>query len=119
MYNGQHNTKPVGGQAILQTVTTHTFLRGLEPANPAAGISSNAEDMAKWMNFLLGHGPPEMDNRFVQMTFVPELVNSNTPYFSKPGDPVTMEATNFNCRGWYAGHYRGKCRLLLVFVYHL
>ncbi|ELU06236.1 hypothetical protein CAPTEDRAFT_196928 [Capitella teleta] len=89
---------------VLQKTPWQMYL-GLEAFNPAAGISSNAEDMNKWMNFLLGHGP--IDNSYVSQTFEPELVSSNTPYFSKPTAPVTMEATNYYARAWYAGHYRG------------
>ncbi|WP_425237211.1 serine hydrolase domain-containing protein [Ulvibacterium sp.] len=37
----------------------------------AGGINSNAEDMAKWMQFLLGHRPDVMTSEALQETFTP------------------------------------------------
>ena len=81
---------------------------GLHAGNPAAGISSNAVDMNKWLNFLLGVGPAELDHEAVSMTFVPEIVNSIDPYFSKPDDAETMHSQIYYARGWFSGHYKGK-----------
>ena len=110
---------------ILLIVSFALFLllkRGLYTANPAGGISSNAEDMAKWMNYILGYGPPEMDQEWATSTFEPEMVYTNVPYYSKPQDPVTMQANNYYGRAWYAGHYRGMtcmyCICMVVIVNH-
>ncbi|MEM8506696.1 MAG: serine hydrolase domain-containing protein [Bacteroidota bacterium] len=43
----------------------------------AGGINSNAEDMAKWMQFLLGHRPDIMSEAALQEAF--------TPYIEIPG----------------------------------
>ena len=88
--------------------TLREHFSGMQLSAPSGGITSNAEDMTQWLHYLLGYGPPELDHLAVSMTLIPELVETNVPYFIKPDDPETMQAHNYYSRGWFGGHYRGE-----------
>ncbi|MFS4491710.1 serine hydrolase domain-containing protein [Maribacter sp. 2308TA10-17] len=53
----------------------------------AGGINANAEDMAKWMRFLLGHNPEVMQEDALQEVFNPFVaVSYNNKYYQRwPG----------------------------------
>ena len=79
----------------------------MEYAAPSGGISSHSLDMAKWMNYLLGQGPPSMDPLYAQMSFIPEMEYGFPPFWQKPNYPETLHFNSHYSRGWFNGRYRG------------
>lgn len=69
----------------------------------AGGINSNAEDMAKWMQFLLGHRPDVMKGEALQETFTPfiEIPGRQKYYQRWPG-----HKTSHYGFGWRIHTYR-------------
>lgn len=53
----------------------------------AGGINASAEDMAKWMQFLLGHHPEIMDKNALQEAFTPFIeIKGHSKYYQRwPG----------------------------------
>lgn len=78
---------------------------------PAAGaIVSSAQDMAKWLNFLLGNAEvadPPLDPDVAVQTFLAEFV-TNTPGFSKPTFGETLDWLGVYSRAWFDGYYKGQ-----------
>ena len=59
--NVRHSAALAGGNVAAPHARVDGKVRPIKPfdsdnTNPAGGINSNAEDMAKWMNVLLAHG---------------------------------------------------------------
>jgi CubicO group peptidase (beta-lactamase class C family) len=59
--NVRHSDATAGGNVAATHAKVDGAVRPIKPfdsdnTNPAGGINSNAEDMAKWMNVLLSHG---------------------------------------------------------------
>lgn len=79
--------------------------------NPAGGINSNAEDMAKWMLVLLGQGRLPDGSRLFSEKTAEELVTLVTP-IPNPAPPPELAALKANFRGYGLGlnvhDYRGK-----------
>ncbi|KAK0046318.1 gigasin-6, partial [Biomphalaria pfeifferi] len=97
-----------GSKVDLSTELFKTVL----PCGPAGSIYSNAEDMAKWMNFLLrkGLGPSGdvvMRPEVIQMTQEPGML-STLPFheLSKPFYPVSHVSQSYDM-GWITANYRG------------
>jgi len=63
----------------------------------AGGINASALDMAKWMNFLLGHNPEVMSESAVAEAFEPQVeINIGRKYYKKwPG-----HKTSYYAFGW-------------------
>lgn len=50
----------------------------------AGGINASSNDMAKWMRFLLGHGPEIMDAEQLRQVFEPFItLNNNNKYYQR------------------------------------
>ncbi len=82
-----------------------------DTTNPAGGILSNAEDMAKWLSVLLGRGTlPDGTRVFSERTWR-ELTTLTTPIPIKDPNPVLGELRP-NFQGYALGlgvsDYRGK-----------
>ncbi len=79
--------------------------------NPAGGINSNAEDMAKWMLVLLGEGRLADGSRLFNEKTSRELVTLVTP-IPIPAPPPELAALKANFQGYALGlsvhDYRGK-----------
>lgn len=56
-------------------------------AIPAGGINASAEDMGKWMRFLLGHNPEVMQQSVIQKAFTPFIeIPGRSKYYQRwPG----------------------------------
>lgn len=69
----------------------------------AGGINSNAEDMAKWMQFLLGHRPDVMKRQALQEAFTPfvEIPGRQKYYQHWPGHMASYYGF-----GWRIHTYR-------------
>ena len=80
--------------------------RGTLSVGPASSIASNADDMGKWILFLLGDSHPHMDHGRVIETFKNEFV-FGAPQFLKPFNAETMAINDMYGRGWMNGYYRG------------
>jgi CubicO group peptidase (beta-lactamase class C family) len=83
--------------------------------NPAGGIDSNAQDMAKWMIVLLAHGRLPDGTRLFSETTWRELTTVVTPM--SPGNPAPeLIAQRANFRGYALGlgtaDYRGRKMLM-------
>ncbi|MGB9907209.1 MAG: serine hydrolase, partial [Candidatus Saccharicenans sp.] len=71
-----------------------------ENVNPAGGINSCAEDMAKWMLVLLNKGQLPDGSRLVSEKVMNEITNIVTPIpVSKPAPELAPAAMNFNGYG--------------------
>ncbi len=79
--------------------------------NPAGGINSNAEDMAKWMLVLLGEGRLPDGSRLFSDKTARELVTLVTP-IPAPSLPPELAELKTNFQGYALGlnvhDYRGK-----------
>jgi CubicO group peptidase (beta-lactamase class C family) len=89
--NVLHSAAAVGGNVAVTHAKVDGVVRPIAPflsdnTNPAGGINSSAEDMAKWMNVLLGGGSlPDGSRLFTDATLrqvttiVTPLAPSNVP----------------------------------------
>src|SRR5262245_6739338 len=114
--NVRHSAALNGGNVAATHARVDRTVRPIKPfdsdnTNPAGGINSNAEDMAKWMNVLLAHGKlPDgsrlfSDNTYRQLTtLVPPMPIGDLP------PEVAVQRPNF--RGYALGlevcDYRGR-----------
>jgi CubicO group peptidase (beta-lactamase class C family) len=68
--------------------------------NPAGGINSCAEDMAKWMMVLLNRGKLADGSQLVSEKTMNDIMSINTPIpISKPAPELAVTAMNFNGYG--------------------
>jgi len=68
--------------------------------NPAGGINSCAEDMAKWMLVLLNQGKLPDGSQLVSEKTINDIMSINTPIpISKPAPELAATAMNFNGYG--------------------
>jgi beta-lactamase class C len=51
-------------------------------ASPAAGVNASAADMARWLQFLLGHRPDVFDTAKLEEVFRPQVVVSNGDHYN-------------------------------------
>lgn len=71
-----------------------------ENVNPAGGINSCAEDMARWMLVLLNNGKLPDGTRLVSERVMNEITSIATPIpVSKPAEELAPAAMNFNGYG--------------------
>jgi CubicO group peptidase (beta-lactamase class C family) len=71
-----------------------------ENVNPAGGVNSCAEDMAKWMLVLLNKGKLPDGSQLVSEAVIDEITTIATPIpFSKPAPELAPAAMNFNGYG--------------------
>ncbi|XP_059150166.1 protein flp-like [Physella acuta] len=88
------------------------LFKTVSPCGPAGSVYSNAEDMAKWMTFLLsgGLGPRGtrvVDPEVIRLTFEPVMI-STLPFqeLNKPHCPVGHVTLSYDM-GWVTANYRG------------
>ncbi|CAL1534473.1 unnamed protein product [Lymnaea stagnalis] len=88
------------------------LFKTVSPFGPAGSIYSNAEDMARWMNFLLSNGQaPDgtvvVDPGVIELTREPGML-SNLPFqeLNKPCFPVGHVVQSYDM-GWITANYRG------------
>lgn len=88
--------------------------RGSYLAGPAASVCSSANDMGKWMQFILQEGIAEdgtdvMSPDALNRLWYPETAYDGSGYasiFGKPNAPVTYSMSNYGL-SYFNGHYRG------------
>ncbi|XP_002739582.1 uncharacterized protein LOC100371892 [Saccoglossus kowalevskii] len=86
-------------------------VRILDEIAPAAGIFSNAVDMAEFMKFHLRYGKNKdgdqiVDEGALRDTYTPTFTQSSTCCLYKPTYPIDDTRTMYGM-GWYKGSYRG------------
>jgi hypothetical protein len=82
--NVLHSAASAGGNVAATHASVDGVLRPIAPflsdnTNPAGGINSNAEDMAKWMNALLAGGALADGSRLVSEATVRQISTIVTP----------------------------------------
>ena len=113
--NVRHSAALAGGNVAVTHARVDGTVRPIKPfdsdnTNPAGGINSNAEDMAKWMNTLLAHGTlPDGSRLFSEATYR-QITTLVTPIpISDPPPELVAQRSNF--RGYALGlgvsDYRG------------
>ena len=114
--NVRHSDALAGGNIATPHAPIDGSVRPIKPfdsdnTNPAGGINSNAEDMAKWMNTLLARGQLADGSRLFSERTYRQLTTLVTPIPS--GDPpAELAALRSNFRGYALGlgvsDYRGR-----------
>ncbi len=76
----------------------------------AGGINSNAEDMAKWMQLLLGHNPDVMAHEDVQEAFTPFIeIPGRQKYYQKwPGHTASYYGFGWRIHTYISGNLGAK-----------
>jgi CubicO group peptidase (beta-lactamase class C family) len=118
--NVRHSDALKGGNVAAPHAAIDGKVRRIAPfdsdnTNPAGGINSNAEDMAKWMNVLLAHGRLPDGSRLFSETSWRELTTIVTPLSAgNPAPELVAQRANF--RGYALGlsavDYRGRKMLM-------
>lgn len=100
-----HSAAAAGGNVATPHASVEGVVRPVRPflsdsVNPAGGINSSAEDMARWMLVLLGGGKLADGKQLVSPRTVRELMTIVTPIpFGEPAPELTAARTNFNGYG--------------------
>lgn len=118
--NVRHSAAVEGGNVAVPHARVDGIVRPIKPfdsdnTNPAGGINSNADDMAKWMMVQLAHGRLAGGSALFSDTTWRELTTIVTPRpLTTP--PPELAAQRQNFRGYALGldvaDYRGR-RLLM------
>ncbi len=114
--NVRHSAAAAGGNVAATHAEVDGTVRPIKPfdsdnTNPAGGINSSAEDMARWVSVLLDEGRLPDGSRLFSERTARELTTIVTPL--APGDPAPeLAAQRRNFRGYALGlnvlDYRGK-----------
>jgi CubicO group peptidase (beta-lactamase class C family) len=114
--NVRHSAALNGGNVAATHARVEGTVRTIKPfdsdnTNPAGGINSNAEDMAKWMNTLLAHGTLADGSRLFSEDTYRQITTLVTPIpFDDPPPELAPQHSNF--RGYALGlgvsDYRGR-----------
>jgi CubicO group peptidase (beta-lactamase class C family) len=114
--NVRHSAALTGGNVAATHARVEGTVRPIKPfdsdnTNPAGGINSNAEDMAKWMNTLLAHGTLADGLRLFSEDTYRQITTLVTPIpFDDPPPELAPQRSNF--RGYALGlgvsDYRGR-----------
>jgi CubicO group peptidase (beta-lactamase class C family) len=118
--NVRHSDALKGGNIATPHAPIDGKVRPIAPfdsdnTNPAGGINSNAEDMAKWLRAFLARGRLPDGSRLFSETTWRELTTIVTPL--APGNPAPeLVAQRANFRGYALGlnavDYRGRRMLM-------
>ena len=118
--NVRHSAAAGGGNVATPHASVDGMVRPIRPfesdnTNPAGGINSNAQDMARWMTTLLAKGRlPDGSRLFSEGTFT-ELTSIVTPQ-RVPEPPPELAALRRNFSGYALGlgvtDYRGHKMLM-------
>jgi CubicO group peptidase (beta-lactamase class C family) len=114
--NVRHSAAAGGGNVAVPHARVEGTVRPIKPfdsdnTNPAGGINSNADDMAKWMTVQLAHGRLADGSRLFSDATWGELTTLVTP---RPlgNPPPELAAQRQNFRGYALGldvaDYRGR-----------
>jgi CubicO group peptidase (beta-lactamase class C family) len=113
--NVSHSAAAHGGNVATTHARVEDVVRPVSPfdsdnTNPAGGINSSAEDMAKWMNVLLAKGRlPDGSTLFSEQTWR-QITTLVTP-MPNPEPPADLKALRSGFRGYALGletrDYRG------------
>ena len=84
----------------------------MKAIGPAGGLVSNAEDMAKWMHFILSGGQTPsgrylLSNPALLRLVTPEIGIPAYSYVNPSTFPVS-DTLDAYALGWYTGYYRGE-----------
>ncbi len=118
--NVRHSAATSSGNIATTHAEVDGVVRVIKPfdsdnTNPAGGINSNAEDMAKWMLVQLAHGKTANGSRLFSEATWRELTAIVTPMPIGDGPPE-LAALRANFRGYALGlevrDYRGRKLLL-------
>jgi CubicO group peptidase (beta-lactamase class C family) len=114
--NVKHSAATKGGNVAATHARVEGTVRKIRPfesdnTNPAGGINSNAEDMARWMSVLLARGQVPGGNRLFSEKVWRELTTIVTP-LPASNLPPELEALRSNFNGYALGlgvsDYRGR-----------
>jgi hypothetical protein len=118
--NVRHSAAVAGGNVATPHAEVDGKVRPIAPfdsdnTNPAGGINSNADDMAKWMLVQLAHGKLADGSRLFSEDTWRELTTLVTPMpIADPPPELSVQRPNF--RGYALGvgvqDYRGRKLLL-------
>ncbi len=113
--NVRHSAAGGGGNIAVTHAAVDGVVRPIRPfesdnTNPAGGINTSAEDIAKWMNVLLAQGAlPDGSRLFSDQTYR-QLTTLVTP-MPNPDPPAELAAVKAGFRGYALGletrDYRG------------
>ena len=113
--NVRHSAAANGGNVAVPHARVEGSVRPVKPfdsdnTNPAGGINSSAEDMARWMNVLLAKGALGDGSRLFSERTFRQLTTIVTPFRSgTPPPELAAQKSNFN--GYALGlgirEYRG------------
>ncbi len=114
--NVRHSAAAEGGNVATPHALVEGTVRPIKPfdsdnTNPAGGINSSAEDMARWLQVLLDEGRLPDGSRLFSERTARELTTIVTPL--APGNPAPeLAAQRANFRGYALGlnilDYRGR-----------
>ncbi len=114
--NVRHSAALNGGNVAATHARVEGVVRPIKPfdsdnTNPAGGVNSCAEDMAKWLQVLLGDGKLPDGSRLFSERTARELVAPVTP-MPNPEPPAELAALrsnfNFYALGLNIQDYRGR-----------
>jgi CubicO group peptidase (beta-lactamase class C family) len=114
--NVKHSAATKGGNVAATHARVEGTVRKIRPfesdnTNPAGGINSNAQDMARWMSVLLAHGQVPGGNRLFSEKVWRELTTLVTP-MPASDLPPELDALRPNFMGYALGlgvsDYRGR-----------
>jgi CubicO group peptidase (beta-lactamase class C family) len=112
--NVRHSAALNGGNVAATHARVDGTVRPIEPfdsdnTNPAGGINSSAEDMAKWMNTLLAHGKLADGSRLISEATYRQITTLVTP-MPMTDPPPELAPQRSNVLGYALG--------LIVTDYH-
>jgi CubicO group peptidase (beta-lactamase class C family) len=118
--NVRHSGATSGGNVATTHAPVKGAVRPIKPfdsdnTNPAGGINSNADDMARWLTVLMAHGQLGSGKRLFSDATWRQITTIVTPQ-SVPTPPPELAGLRANVRGYALGlgvtDYRGQKVLL-------
>jgi CubicO group peptidase (beta-lactamase class C family) len=118
--NVRHSDAARGGNIATPHAMVEGKVRPIAPfdsdnTNPAGGVNSNAEDMAKWMNVLLARGVLPDGTRLLAESTWRQITTGVTPVpIGVPAPELTAQRPNFRAYGLGLNvqDYRGQKMLI-------
>ncbi|XP_041357397.1 uncharacterized protein LOC121374360 [Gigantopelta aegis] len=93
-----------------ELMKTNPAIYRISPNEPAGAIASTADDMAKWLYFVIHKGETIAGQRLLSESYFDDMFVRHNSVISKlliykPQFPVTDESFNYGY-AWFIGHYR-------------
>jgi CubicO group peptidase (beta-lactamase class C family) len=118
--NVRHSAAAAGGNVAVPHAPVEGSVRPIAPfdsdnTNPAGGINSSAEDMAKWLRVLLSGGKLADGSRLISEAAARQITTMVTPIpIGNPPPELPRLAMNFNgyALGLGVRDYRGRRMLM-------